>query len=67
MILDDVLHSGVKNALLYFLKNNKNYYKIKVFERNNKLNLDLDKNIYDKRLKKRDYFNPNSMYAFIKL
>jgi len=51
MILDDVLHSGVKNALLYFLKNNKNYYKIKVFERNNKLNLDLDKNIYDKRLK----------------
>jgi len=60
MILDDVLHSGVKNALLYFLKNNKNYYKIKVFERNNKLNLDLDKNIYDKRLKKRDYFNPNS-------
>lgn len=67
MILDDVLHSGVKKALLEFIQKNKNYYKIKIIKNKDKLNLDLDKVIYSDLLKKRDYFNPNSMYAFIKL
>lgn len=66
MIIDDILHKDVKNALLDFLKNNKNYQKIKVAKVNNKLELVVDNQMYSNNIIKRDYLHPNSMYSFIK-
>jgi predicted O-methyltransferase YrrM len=65
MILDDVLHEGVKLALLSFLKNHKNYVKINISDDFKKLSV--SKKVYDPEDEKRSYNNPNSMYAFIRM
>jgi predicted O-methyltransferase YrrM len=71
MIIDDILHKEVKDALLKFLSKKKNYKKLKIVYKDDKINLDIDKSknngIYNKENQKRDFFNPNSMYALIKL
>lgn len=65
VILDDVRHEGVKNALQIFLKEyNKNYKKI-IFDSN----FDFKLNAINKYIisDKKDIHNPNTMYCFQKI
>lgn len=62
IILDDVLHDGVKKAIFQFLTKYKNYVRISV--NNNKYIR--EKFIYDKKSLKRSFSNPNSMFCFFK-
>lgn len=62
IIIDDVLHNGVKNAILEFLKNYKNYKRISVNDKNEFI---YEKNIYEK-FNKKSFTNPSTMYCFQK-
>lgn len=65
MIIDDVLHSGVKNAILYCFTNNNNYKRITVSKDAN--DYIVEKILYDKSSLKKSFFNPNTMFCFIKI
>ena len=66
IILDDVRHDGVKDAVLYFFKNNNKYKRIFF---NDNLGLEYTKSLYNTTYNKnnKSYTNPDTMYAFIKL
>lgn len=65
MIIDDVLHSGVKNAILQFFYNNKNYNKISISK--DGTSFIEEKILYDKTSIKKSFFNPNTMFCFVKI
>lgn len=65
MIIDDVLHYGVKNAILQFFSNNKNYIKIIVSE--DGTSFIEEKKLYNKMAIKKSFFNPNTMFCFQKI
>lgn len=64
IIVDDVLHDGVKKALIRFY--DPNIYKI-VYINSNKSDFITSKYLYDKNREKRNIFNTNSMLCFQKI
>jgi predicted O-methyltransferase YrrM len=60
IILDDVLHKGVKNALIEFLSKYKNYKRIYVHENKFKSSDEIP-------IVKKSFFNPSTMMAYQKL
>lgn len=65
IIIDDVLHSGVKKAVIEFIKKYKNYKRISI-NKNEKEFID-EKYLYDKKSIKKSFINPNTMYCFQKI
>jgi predicted O-methyltransferase YrrM len=65
MIIDDVLHVGVKDAILRFFTKNKNYSRISILENSNKFIREYT--LYSIDLKKQSFSNPKTMYCFQKL
>jgi hypothetical protein len=65
MIIDDVLHKGVKDAVLQFIKKYKNYKRISVNE--NRTEFFDEKILYDINAKKRSFINPNTMFCLQKI
>jgi predicted O-methyltransferase YrrM len=63
IIIDDVLHDGVKKAIIEFAKTYKNYKKISIYNDN----FIHDKILYNKQAQKRSFDNPNSMFCFQKM
>jgi predicted O-methyltransferase YrrM len=63
IIIDDVLHKGVKNSILDFLNKYKDYQRISV---NDKGFFIYEKNIY-KIFNKKSFLNPSTMYCFQKI
>jgi len=63
IIIDDVLHSGVKNALLNFTKKFSNYNRISI--KNN--NFFTEKILYDKTANKKSFDNPKTMFCLQKI
>ena len=64
IIIDDVLHTGVKNAIFTFVKKYKNYKRISI---NNKNEFIEEKILYDKKAEKKSFNNPNTMFCFQKI
>ena len=64
IIIDDVLHTGVKNAIINFFRGNKNYIRISIDENNN---FKHEHKIYNHDLIKQSFNNPKTMYCFQKL
>jgi len=62
MILDDVLHTGVKDAIIDFFKDNKNYFRICI----DKGKFKNENFLYDVKLEKKSFNNPKTMYCFQK-
>ncbi len=65
MIIDDVLHYGVKNAILKFFSNNKNYKKIIISK--DETSFIEEKELYNKKSIKKSFFSPNTMFCFQKI
>jgi hypothetical protein len=65
MIIDDVLHIGVKNAILQFVKNYKNYKRISIGK--DEKSFIEEKILYDIKSSKKSFFNPNTMFCFMKI
>jgi predicted O-methyltransferase YrrM len=63
IIIDDVLHSGVKNAILDFFQKYKNYRRISIANHD----FYTEPILYDKKAMKRSFENPNSMFCFQKI
>ena len=63
MILDDVLHSGVRNAINRYFINNNNYCRISIKEGK----FIREDNLYTKDIIKQSFDNPKTMYCFQKL
>lgn len=64
IIIDDVLHKGVKDAILEFVKTNKNYKRISI---NNNNKFITEKILYDTNSKKKSFNNPSTMFCFQKI
>lgn len=64
IIMDDVLHIGVKNAIFNYFRGNKNYIRISIDENNN---FKHEHKIYNHDLIKQSFNNPKTMYCFQKL
>jgi predicted O-methyltransferase YrrM len=65
IILDDVLHMGVKDAVLLFFTNNTRYIKLSI--NNNLSSFNFNTNLYPTNFIKKNIYNPGSMYAFMKI
>lgn len=65
MILDDVLHQGVKGAILRFFIKNKNYTRISILDNSNKFIR--ENTLYSHDLVKQSFSNPRTMYCFQKI
>ena len=65
MIIDDVLHYGVKSSIFQFVKKYKNYKRISVD--NDEISFFEEKNLYDKKSFKKSFLNPNTMFCFMKI
>ena len=65
IIIDDVLHTGVKAAILQFFIQNKNYSRISIDDNLNILKK--EKLIYNNTMIKKSFNNPKTMYCFQKL
>ena len=65
IIIDDVLHVGVKDAILNFFINNKNYTRISIDVKTNKFIKETK--LYSHDLIKQSFFNPKTMYCFQKI
>ena len=65
MIIDDVLHSGVKDAILTFVKENKNYNRVSIDEKNNSFKK--EPQLYSDNINKKSFTNPKTMYCFQKI
>jgi len=64
IIIDDVLHKGVKDAILEFAKKYKNYKRISI---NNKNEFIEEKILYDTKYNKKSFNNPSTMFCFQKM
>jgi predicted O-methyltransferase YrrM len=64
MIIDDVLHKGVKNAIFRFIKEYKNYKRISI---SNSYDFIEEKILYNPKSEKKSFLNPNTMYCFQKI
>jgi len=64
IIIDDVLHTGVKNAILRFVKEFKNYKRISISNSNAFIE---EKILYDNKNGKKSFFKPNTMFCFQKI
>lgn len=67
VIHDDVLHSGVKEAINKFYKNNKHYIKISLKYDSKKPNIITDTKLYNYSRNKTNFHNPKTMFAFRKI
>ena len=65
IIIDDVLHQGVKDAVLRFVKENKNYIRVSVNDNTNTLKKETT--LYSNDMKKKSFTNPQTMYCFQKI
>lgn len=65
MIIDDVLHKGVKDAILRFFTNNKSYTRISILENSNRFIR--EKTLYSNDIIKQSFSNPRTMYCFQKI
>ena len=65
IILDDVLHEGVKIAILNFFSKNKNYVRISIDDNSNKFKR--ESSLYHGTMIKNSFNNPKTMYCFQKL
>jgi predicted O-methyltransferase YrrM len=63
LIIDDVLHTGVKNAILRFIKEYKNYKRISIHGND----FIEEKLLYNINLEKKSFFNPKTMYCYQKI
>lgn len=65
IIIDDVLHKGVRNAIIEFVKIYKNYKRISI----NKNEIDFidEKILYNTKEIKKSYICPNTMFCFQKI
>ena len=63
IIIDDVLHKGVKDAILKYFIKNKNYVRISID--NNKFKI--ENQLYSHTIIKKSFNNPNTMYCFKKI
>ena len=72
IILDDVLHTGVKAAILKFLKSKEktsNYFRVSVDERNGSLKKEAflyDRNVQRVQARKRSFDDPSTMFCIRK-
>jgi primosomal protein N' (replication factor Y) len=64
IIIDDVLHKGVKIAILEFIEKYKNYRRIIINDNNEFVE---EKDVYIKNSTKKSFTNPNTMYCFQKI
>ncbi len=64
MIIDDVTHSGVKLALIRFMKKYPNYKRICI--NHDTLSFKFETILYDKKSIKQSFYTPNTMFAIIK-
>mgnify|MGYP003706142907 CR=1 FL=1 len=64
IIIDDVLHKGVKDAILEFFVKNNNYYRISIDKKTNKFIKETK--LYNKNIIKQSFHNPSTMYCFQK-
>jgi predicted O-methyltransferase YrrM len=62
MILDDVLHEGVRKAIIRFITSTKNYRRISI-NGNDYLK---EEKIYPVNIEKKSFTNPKTMYCFQK-
>lgn len=65
IIIDDVLHTGVKDAILTFVKENKNYIRVSIDD--NTSTLKKEETLYSNYMDKKSFTNPKTMYCFQKI
>jgi predicted O-methyltransferase YrrM len=67
IIIDDVLHKGVKIALRHFLSNYHNYRRISISNELNNNAFKIEKQLYNKHTEKISFNNPATMFCFQKI